>query len=197
MRPQKQIILLAFLLIGVSKSFAQDSLRIYPNPFIDSSKIHFNLSQQYKSSLFVFNILGDTVEVIIKDSVLPIGSHSFTFGNSGLPNGVYLVMLKIGTITKSSKVIKMSPTSGIPDKISFKNEVIIFPNPCQGNLNIRFEESISKPMAIYISDPAGRRVYTGIFFDSNIALNLAELQNGLYTLRIPDLGYSTQLILAR
>jgi hypothetical protein len=26
---------------------------------------------------------------------------------------------------------------------------------------------------------------------------LAELQNGLYTLRIPDLGYSAQLVLMR
>ena len=196
MKPSKQIILLAFLLISVSRLFAQDNLRFSHNPFRDSILISFDIASATKVSIIAYNTLGQKVDSLYKDTFLQSGSYAFYFG-AGLPNGIYLVSFKLNSTTKNYKIIKSNLLSKIDIDSTPLNLEFIFPNPCQGNLNIRFEHPLSKPVAIDIYDPSGRLVFTGNYWDSTIEINLFEFENGLYTLRIPDLGYSAQLVLMR
>ena len=196
MRPPKQIILLAFLLIGVSKSFAQDSLRFSHNPFRDSTLVSFDIASSTKISVNIYNRWGVAVDTSFKDTFLQSGSYSFFFG-TGILDGNYFASYKINSKTKVYQLVKSNLVSKIDLASTQKNSVYIFPNPCPGNLNIRFEHPVLKPFTIDIYDPAGRLVYTTIIFNSTMVLNISEFENGLYTLRIPDLRYSAQLVLMR
>jgi hypothetical protein len=196
MRPPKQIILIVFLLLSITKLFAQDSLRFSHNPFSDSTLVSFDIASSTKVSIIVYNTLGQKVDSLYKDTFLQSGSYAFYLG-ADLPNGIFLVSYKINSTTKNYQILKSNLVSKIDLTSTQKNSIYIFPNPCPGNLNIRFEHPVLKPFTIDIYDPAGRLVYTTIIFNSTMALNISEFENGLYTLHIPDLGYSTQLVLMR
>jgi hypothetical protein len=196
MRNSKQVILFVFLLLCVSKLFAQDVLRFSHNPFRDSTLISFDITSATKVSIIAYNTLGQKVDSLYKDTFLQSGSHGYYFG-AGIPNGIYLVSYKINSITKNYKIIKSNIVSKIDLSSTQTNSVYIFPNPCQGNLTIRFEHPVLKPFAIDIYDLTGRLVHSGNYWDSAIEINMSKFENGLYTLHIPDLGYSAQLVLMR
>jgi len=196
MRPAKQIILCAFLLIGINKIFAQDSLRFSHNPFRDSTLISFDITAATKVSITIYNRWGEAVDTSFKDTFLLSGSHAFYFGTA-IPNGVYLLSYKINSKTKNYQIVKTNLVSKITLASMKLNSVFIFPNPCQGNLNIRFEHPVLKPFAIDIYDMTGRLVHSGNYWDSAVEINISKFENGLYTLHIPNLGYSAQLVLMR
>ena len=64
----------------------------YPNPFNPSTTIKFALPQTSEVRLEVFNLLGQSVGVLI-DGVKQAGSHSVNFNASGLSTGVYFYRL--------------------------------------------------------------------------------------------------------
>lgn len=73
----------------------------YPNPFNPSTKINFTLPQTSDIKLTVYNLLGQTVKVLI-DNQMNAGSHSVlwnaddNFGNK-VSSGVYFYELKAGS----------------------------------------------------------------------------------------------------
>ncbi len=82
----------------------------YPNPFNPSTKIKYSLNKVSDVTLNVFNILGQTVNVVNKSNV-QAGLNEFNFDASGLASGVYLYQLKIKNISSNqlidSEVSKM------------------------------------------------------------------------------------------
>lgn len=64
-----------------------------PNPFSNSTSIHFALSQNSAANISVYNTAGQKIAVLI-DALLPAGEHSITFDGKDLPAGVYLYRLK-------------------------------------------------------------------------------------------------------
>ncbi|MEQ9308002.1 MAG: T9SS type A sorting domain-containing protein [Balneolaceae bacterium] len=80
----------------------------YPNPFNPSTTISFELTQNTKVNLYIFNILGQKVKEILSNQNLSLGIYSFLFEAESLPSGVYMYQLetKFGYITKKMTLIK-------------------------------------------------------------------------------------------
>lgn len=76
----------------------------YPNPFNPSTSISFTLSENGKTTLKIFNSLGELIKTLV-DTELDAGKlYSVNFDASGLPSGIYLAQLKQA---KNSKIIKL------------------------------------------------------------------------------------------
>jgi F5/8 type C domain/Secretion system C-terminal sorting domain len=79
-------------------------LQNYPNPFNPSTKISFNLAQNGKVNLEVYNILGQKVKTLIDQDMIK-GQHEVVFNADNLASGVYIYRLNVND--KYSAVKKM------------------------------------------------------------------------------------------
>lgn len=75
----------------------------YPNPFNPSTKISFFLEKSGKTSLSVYNVLGQKITTIISGD-LNAGRHEVNFDASNLSSGLYFYRLDSGS---SSSIKKM------------------------------------------------------------------------------------------
>ena len=80
------------------------SMEAYPNPFNPMTTIAFSLSHDEYVRLEVFNALGQSVGVLV-DGVRPPGSHTVRFYASGLPSGLYVYRLSVGSQTHTRTMI--------------------------------------------------------------------------------------------
>ncbi|MEQ9309216.1 MAG: ThuA domain-containing protein [Balneolaceae bacterium] len=78
----------------------------YPNPFNPSTQIEFSLPENGNVQLKIFNIVGQTVQVLV-DEVRNRGSHSVTFDATGLSSGVYFYQLEFDGAIISNKMLLM------------------------------------------------------------------------------------------
>ncbi|MCP4632911.1 MAG: T9SS type A sorting domain-containing protein [candidate division Zixibacteria bacterium] len=76
-------------------------LRSYPNPFNPTTEIRFELREDSKVTLNVYNIAGRKVANLV-DSYLTRGVHNVTFKGSSMSSGVYFYRLE----TKNNSVTK-------------------------------------------------------------------------------------------
>jgi len=81
----------------------------YPNPFNPSTTISYNLKRDVRTSLTIYNLLGEKVVTLI-DERQEAGAKNITwFGNDEAGNkvasGVYVYRLKAGSFVKSRKMI--------------------------------------------------------------------------------------------
>ncbi len=67
----------------------------YPNPFNPSTLIRFDLSRELPVKLEVFNILSQSVAILL-DEVKAAGTHSVRFSAKDLPGGIYFYRLTAG-----------------------------------------------------------------------------------------------------
>ena len=65
----------------------------YPNPFNPSTRIQFGLSQQAKTNLEIFNILGESVLIIVDGNILDAGFYDYNVSMKGLSSGMYFYRL--------------------------------------------------------------------------------------------------------
>lgn len=82
-------------------------LQNYPNPFNPKTVIRFDLPEDSKVSLKIYNSLGELVQTIIDNQVLIAGSYEKYFDASQLPSGVYLYRLSSDKFTSTRKMILM------------------------------------------------------------------------------------------
>lgn len=75
-----------------------------PNPFTNSTTIHFTLTQNSITNLSVYNAAGQKIAVLV-DAVLWAGEHSIVFDASDLPAGVYLYRLETGNMTQIRRCV--------------------------------------------------------------------------------------------
>ncbi|NWF89341.1 MAG: T9SS type A sorting domain-containing protein, partial [Ignavibacteriaceae bacterium] len=78
----------------------------YPNPFNPSTKISFTLESAAKTTLTVYNILGQKVATLLSQELLA-GYHEINFNASDLASGVYLFRLDSGNFTAVKKMMIM------------------------------------------------------------------------------------------
>ena len=65
----------------------------YPNPFNPSTVVRFQLSVFGGVSVKVHDLLGREVAVLVNER-MPAGQHSVTFDATGLPSGMYVIVLE-------------------------------------------------------------------------------------------------------
>ncbi len=65
----------------------------YPNPFNPSTNVHFSLPLAGKTSLMVYNILGQHVATLLNE-VLSAGNYNVSFNAIDLPSGMYFYRLQ-------------------------------------------------------------------------------------------------------
>jgi hypothetical protein len=76
----------------------------YPNPFNPSTTITFALPQAGRTTLKIFNILGQEVASLV-DKVENSGPHQVVFNADKLSSGVYFYQLHSGSFVQSKKMI--------------------------------------------------------------------------------------------
>ncbi|MFH0734918.1 MAG: FG-GAP-like repeat-containing protein [bacterium] len=87
--------------LGVKDYLLQQN---YPNPFNPSTKISFNLPDAGFVSLAIYNMLGQTVKVLINED-LPQGNHEVVFNSMDLSSGTYIYTLTYNGKQLSNKMM--------------------------------------------------------------------------------------------
>lgn len=79
----------------------------YPNPFNPTTTIAFNLPESMRVKLSVFNVVGQPIAVLA-DGMLGEGDHSYEWDATGLPSGMYIYQLEVGTkvLTRKMTLVK-------------------------------------------------------------------------------------------
>jgi hypothetical protein len=76
----------------------------YPNPFNPVTNINFALPETEFVTLTVFNLLGETIDVLVRNQ-LPAGRHQVKFDAGNIPSGIYLYRIDAGEYTATRKMI--------------------------------------------------------------------------------------------
>lgn len=81
----------------------------YPNPFNPSTKIRFNVPEEGRVELSIYNIKGQKVKTICKE-ILQSGNHEYRWegknnSNNNVASGIYFIRLNNGEKTKVRKVL--------------------------------------------------------------------------------------------
>ena len=77
----------------------------YPNPFNPSTKIQFALPVGGNVTLKVFNLLGQEVQTLINNQVIPAGRHQVIFDAANLPSGIYFYRMQTENFAQVKKMI--------------------------------------------------------------------------------------------
>ena len=77
----------------------------YPNPFNPTTKITFNLPQDSKVTMNVFDLSGKMVSSLINDRSFTSGAHEIEFNAGSLSSGTYFYQIKAGDFTETKKMI--------------------------------------------------------------------------------------------
>ena len=163
---------------GTTYSQTTDSLSVFPNPFVSSTTIHFDLVQSDTITLRVFNLFGQTVRTFFQSTILPSGSYNINFVGDSLADGIYFIRLDIGS-TKSitKKAVKSGSTSIVEDN-RVVNKLIVFPNPTNDHITI----PINGNKTIIVTDLNGK-IVKSLTTDQQI-ISLLDIAAGQYFITI-------------
>ena len=75
----------------------------FPNPFNPATTISFYLPESVPVKLSVFNVVGQPVAVLTEGTLSP-GDHEFEWDATGLPSGMYIYQLEVGTKVMTRKM---------------------------------------------------------------------------------------------
>ena len=82
---------------GTTYSQTTDSLSVFPNPFVSSTTIHFDLVQSDTITLRVFNTFGQTISTFFQSTILPSGSYNINLLGDSLIDGLYIIRLDMAS----------------------------------------------------------------------------------------------------
>ncbi len=94
--------------VGTEENFLsadRESLRVFPNPFLDKINISYINKTAGHIKLDVFNAIGIPIEKLC-DAWLPEGKHDFLFDGADLSGGIYLIRLATDNGVISKKVLR-------------------------------------------------------------------------------------------
>jgi hypothetical protein len=77
----------------------------YPNPFNPSTIIEFTLAQRVRTTLNVYNVLGQKVANLFNQIADPGKLYQVNFDASALPSGIYVAVLLSGTRLQSRRMV--------------------------------------------------------------------------------------------
>ena len=114
------IIIILILTCQAGYSQNADSLNIAPNPFNTSTYIYYGLANNDTVSLYLYKMNGQTVKTFMHDSLINSGYYSIYFPADSLADGVYFVMLELGTHKIIGKKAIKYNTSSVVENESLK-----------------------------------------------------------------------------
>ena len=76
----------------------------YPNPFNPVTKISFELPNDAKVKLIVYDLLGREIKSIVNNHLMS-GKYTFEFEGSSFVSGVYFYKLEAGTFSQTKKML--------------------------------------------------------------------------------------------
>ncbi|MCE1165619.1 MAG: T9SS type A sorting domain-containing protein, partial [Bacteroidetes bacterium] len=79
----------------------------YPNPFNPSTKIAFDLPQDGKVKLVIYDILGRQIKTLVDNELRTAGKYTIEFNGSNLASGIYFYRLQVEGVSKFTAVKKM------------------------------------------------------------------------------------------
>jgi len=85
----------------------KSSVKITPNPIVNSATISVTLNKQTDVVITVFDLTGNQVSKI-EPGKLQSGIHFISWKTETLPEGVYFVQIKTGDIVQTKKVILLT-----------------------------------------------------------------------------------------
>ncbi len=77
----------------------------YPNPFNPATKILFDLPQDSRVSLVVYDLLGREVKLLVKNESKVAGKYTYDFNGSSLSSGVYFYRLETEGFTNTRRMM--------------------------------------------------------------------------------------------
>jgi hypothetical protein len=77
----------------------------YPNPFNPTTTIAFDLKDQSRVSLAVYNVMGQRVAELLSNQIMPAGTQQVQFHADELPSGTYLYVLQVDDATVAQKMV--------------------------------------------------------------------------------------------
>ena len=180
MKKIKFLILIIVLAFASKTTFATpgDTLIINPSTFDSSTVIHFEMGASDTVWLNVFNLSGQLIKSYYTDSVLPAGSYFLNFDGDTLPDGAYLVKLRINSTKRVEKMVKLSIHLGLNENLVSSSNILLFPNPTVAVLEIPIEGT----KTIVVTDLSGKIVLNATIQTNSISL--ANLENGKYIVSV-------------
>ena len=91
--------------VGITELKTESPLSAYPNPFTTSTTIEYELTEPSHVQLTIYNTIGEVVYTA-KDSMMPVGKHSFIWTAERLPEGLYYAVLRSEEGMVVVKIIK-------------------------------------------------------------------------------------------
>jgi beta-glucanase (GH16 family) len=79
-------------------------LGAFPNPFAETSAIRFRVARRTEVKVDVYDVLGRHVDSFLDGPVAP-GVHEVTFRGRGLPNGLYLYVIRANRLTRTGRLM--------------------------------------------------------------------------------------------
>jgi hypothetical protein len=71
-----------------------DNLRVFPNPFKETTQIHYVLKKHQKVSLSIYNVSGHLIKHYFTEEPQYAGWHRYSFTSTDLEPDIYFVVLK-------------------------------------------------------------------------------------------------------
>ena len=82
------------------------SLSGYPNPFRDQTTITYKIAEACAVKVVICNIYGEEIRTLV-DKNQPAGSYSVNFSDDHLAAGYYLCRVSAGSLTATSRLVKL------------------------------------------------------------------------------------------
>jgi len=79
---------------------------VAPNPFSESTRVQYALSEPTVVELKLYDVLGKLVQIVQPAESLPAGNHEVTVDGTGLPDGVYFLTVQTGDKHKNYTLVK-------------------------------------------------------------------------------------------
>ncbi len=80
--------------------------KIYPNPFNPSTTIEYSLQKSSKTSIDIYNILGEEI-VRLVDGYVPAGNHKVNWSAGNISSGVYFCRIISSNFLETKKIVLM------------------------------------------------------------------------------------------
>lgn len=79
----------------------------YPNPVSTTLTVKLDQHLASKTSIQLYNILGQSMKLILPENMLMEGEHEFSVDMEHYPPGAYLLNVNSGTASQTVRVLKM------------------------------------------------------------------------------------------